>query len=111
MAMRMVSDRSIYSIAGWAPTAVCGQILIQLWGHVDLRQLPNTLLLTMQNWEWPLVWEGIAASLGITLEAIPRPEDVAAERRAAMIGGRAAPMLLDPQHSFTHLQKHLQQVD
>lgn len=65
----------------------------------------------MQNWEWPLVWEGIAASLGVVLEAIPRPEDVAAARRAAAIGGRAAPLLLDPQHSLAHLQKHLQQAD
>lgn len=57
------------------------------------------------------MWEGIAASLGVVLEAIPRPEDVAAARRAAAIGGRAAPLLLDPQHSLAHLQKHLQQAD
>lgn len=64
----------------------------------------------LQNWEWPLVWEGIAASLGVSLEALSRPEDVAAARRAASIGGRAAPMLLDPRHNLAHLQQHLQQA-
>lgn len=65
----------------------------------------------MQNWEWPLVWEGIAASLGVSLEAVNRPEDISARRLARAIGGRAAPMLLDPAHNLAHLQKHLQQAD
>lgn len=61
----------------------------------------------MQIWEWPLVWEGLAASVGIALEAVDRPEDVEAARKAASIGGMTAPMLLDAAHTASHhLQMH-----
>lgn len=61
----------------------------------------------LQNWEWPLVWEGLAASLDIALEAIDRPEDVEAARKAASIGGMTAPMLLNSAHTASHhLQMH-----
>lgn len=61
----------------------------------------------MQNWEWPLVWEGLAAGLGVALEAIDRPEAVEAARAAASIGGMTAPMLLDASHAAAHhLQMH-----
>ncbi len=52
-------------------------------------------MLPVQNWEWPLVWEGLAAAVGVTLEAVERPETIQAARKAASIGGKMAPLVLD----------------
>ena len=36
-----------------------------------------------QNWEWPLVWEGIFTTLGLDFEVIPRPEAWVLARQTA----------------------------
>ena len=40
-------------------------------------------LLYVQNWEWPLVWEGIFTTLGLDFEVILRPESFVLARQTA----------------------------
>jgi len=56
-----------------------------------------------QNWEWPLVWEGIFTTLGLDFEVIPRPEAWVLARQTAAkatLSSRAE-AVIDPARSRT----------
>ena len=53
-----------------------------------------------QTWEDPLLWAGLCAAVGVRVDSVARPEDVAAARRAAAIRPMAGFALLDPRHSL-----------
>ena len=74
----------------------CQQIAVnRLMLFVDLQ---NCLV---QNWEWPLVWEGIFTTLRLDFEVIPRPEQwvLASQTAAKATVSSRAEAYIDPARS------------
>lgn len=62
--------------------------------------MDHILSAALQTWEEPLLWAGLCSAVGVQLEALPRPEDVAAARRAAAIRPMKGVAVLDPRHAL-----------
>ncbi len=63
-----------------------------------------SLIFLMQNWEWPLVWEGIFTTLRLDFEVIPRPEQWVLARQTAAkatLSSRAE-AFINPARSRSH---------